>query len=193
MSWRRRLRILANALTISRCLFAAAVVTAAVAPADIDARRRLGLIVTLNLLGWTSDLFDGWAARRSEQPAPVWAGVDQAADLLLLWGTAYALAAARFVPADWVGAYFLAAVLALALNPTKNMGQLTCVPLLLLPPAVCLRYRPQLALLYLGWAACAAAFFWRRLCTQAVDFIDRIPGRPRDWFRGVRNQMTKWY
>lgn len=193
MSWRRRLRILANALTISRCLLAAAVVTAAVVPADVDARRRLSLIVTLNVLGWTSDLFDGWAARRSELPSPVWGGIDQAADLLLLWGTAYALAAAHFVPADWVKAYFLAAVLALALNPTKNMGQLTCVPLLLLPAAVCLRHSPGLTLLYAGWAACAAALFWRRLCTQAVDFIDRIPGAPRCWFRGIRTYMAKWY
>lgn len=193
MSWRRRLRTLANALTISRCLIAAAVVMAATVPAGIAARRRLSLIVTLNVLGWTSDLFDGWAARRSETPAPVWAGIDQAADLLLLWGTAYALAAAQFIPANWVKAYFLVAVLALAINPTKNMGQLTCVPLLLLPAAVCLRNSPGLTLLYIAWAVAAAALFWRRLCTQAVDFIDRIPGAPRRWLRGVRAYLAKWY
>ncbi|MGE5559500.1 MAG: CDP-alcohol phosphatidyltransferase family protein [Chloroflexota bacterium] len=192
MSGGRRLRLLANSLTLSRCAIAASILIIGVSRGDLGAGDRLGLIVGLNIAGWTTDVIDGWAARRSGSPSPVWADVDQAADLSLQWATAYALGVARLVSLYWITLYLLLTIFAMAVRPSKNLIQISSLPMVVLPAFACLRHYPLFTLLYFAWAVCAAALFWSRLCSQAVAFIDRLPPGPRGWFSGVRKWMSRY-
>ena len=165
---------LPDILTASRALIAAAIL--GLIPAGPGALR---LVTLLLLLGWTTDMLDGRAARRLEKE-PTWIGEHEFQfDMLMVLASAiYLIAVGLVPPAVGIPYLALAVPLSLWLNAHseeflrfKALTMLLAFPWVFAPFIVAYFHQRQAAYLGLLWMVTALVLDWKRFTGVVGDFL----------------------
>lgn len=124
------------------------------------------------LLGWTTDVLDGYLARRSGTAGTTWWGRhDLLADLMLVTALALILILSGVIPASYLLAITAGAILVYFLT-----GQMAVIQLLMgiidgLFLIHIFRARPGLGRLVIGWILAVAVLDWPRTHENVGGFL----------------------
>lgn len=136
------------------------------------------------LLGWTTDVLDGYLARRSGTAGTTWWGRhDLLADLMLVTALAVLLILAGVIPASYLLAITAGAVLVYLMTRQPAVIQLLMGIIDGLFIFFVFRVRPQLGRLIIGWIMAVAVLDWPRTRGQVGGFLQGA-GKIVNSFRG---------
>ena len=170
-------RVLADALTYSRLVAAAALLVWPWEPST----RSLAVLLRCKILLWSADAVDGALARRSRTP-PSWIGRNDIwIDSLVTLGTGVSLARMGLVPAAFVVAWLAACAAAYAFRPVHTALLAFMFPLQATLVLLAVAYGLPEVWLLAAWLAVLACLAWRRLKWVIAVFIDGLPGALRGW------------
>ncbi len=167
----------ADLLTASRGVIALLIVLL-----SLEGKRALPTVVLLTILGWTTDILDGYLARRAAEESGIdlaeegntWIGEhDFALDMIMVYAGFLYLAAAGYVPTRWALGYtLLAAFSVLRARGSKSVTMLFAFPLVALPLLIAYREIPWAAYAYMIWIVLALIFFWNRFVGVVKEFLE---------------------
>jgi len=171
-------RVLADALTASRLVFAAMLVAI-----GLNQRQEgLRLAVALFVLGWTADTFDGHLGERSGYiGTTLLSRNDVAVDVAFSLGGLSYFVIAGFVPFLAGLVYVALAGAVYAAFPLRSVLVALQAPVTAIPLVVSLLKAPTLALLLAVWALALLAVDFRRFRWRLARFVEGLPAgiRPR--------------
>ncbi|HHY93580.1 MAG TPA: hypothetical protein GX513_01020 [Firmicutes bacterium] len=185
---RRWARRLANSLTASRAAIVLMILLEATGECS---PRGITRVVLLGLVGWTTDVLDGKAARYSRTPGGIWGRLDFPLDVALAWVSGWVFSVWGYVPGDWFLGYAVLAGAFALLRPTRATVMAFEVPVLLIPIWVGWRTDLRLGLAYLLWIAVMLCFDWRRFWEVVGSFIDGLPPGARDYLSRALAPLLK--
>jgi phosphatidylglycerophosphate synthase len=162
--------LIADLLTLSRVV-AAGVLCWLGLTSGASALPAAALVI---VLGWTTDQFDGWFARRSPAPTRL-KDHDFYVDLIFYVGIVAYLSLARFLPA-WLVAGFVTLGSAAWLLTRKKAVVVLCLRIIDVAYGVIIfMYAPVIGFVLVGWLVVLAVVYRRRLA-------DRVPR----WYSDLR-------
>ncbi len=136
------------------------------------------------LVGWTTDVLDGYLARRSGTAGTSWWGRhDLLADLLLVTALAVLLVVSGAIPVTYLLVLTAGAVLIYLLTRQLAIIQLLMGIIYGLFIFFVFRLRPRLGRLIIGWIMGVAVFAWPRTREQVGGFLQGAEKIVRN-FRG---------
>jgi phosphatidylglycerophosphate synthase len=164
-------KAIADALTVTRVVIAFLIVLCAIF-AD---KSLLPLVVTLTLIGWTTDVLDGKMARRDPSDRKTWIGdMDFGADMLMVYaGLLYFITAGYlpFWPFFFYGIY--AAVTAIIWTK-KSTIMAVAAPIAAVPIIFSFVYYPIWGWIFIGWIAVDLLFNWSDFTAEIGEFIEDV-------------------
>jgi hypothetical protein len=124
----------------------------------------------LLLLNWTGDSVDGVIARRQRPFYHTWLGDhDLEVDIGAAAGLLVYLAAARFVPPLWAGAYVLLwLALFIVFGVPRSLGMLAQAPVYGWFVVMALRHAPAVGWAMVAWVVLAIAVTWPKFPQEVV-------------------------
>lgn len=164
---------IADWLTASRLVIAFAVMMIGL----LMGREAVGLVLTLILIGWTTDVFDGQLARSLETPVQSRIGDnDLAVDLVLdVAGYIYFIACGFLAPI-WSLGYLLAACIIVSFARTRRIVQIMEMPLLIVVPIIAFTQLNWVSIAYVVWLLAALVYNWSRLWAILGFMLDTGDG-----------------
>ncbi len=127
-------------------------------------REAVGLVLTLILIGWTTDVLDGQLARSLETPVQSRIGDnDLAVDLVLdLAGYVYFIACG-FLSPIWSLGYLLAACIVVSFVRTRRMILILEMPLLIITPIIAFTQLNWVSIVFVVWLLAVLVYNWSRM------------------------------
>lgn len=159
-----------------------------------DKNAALTIIVYSLILGWTTDILDGWVARKSSTPTKL-GQFDFALDMFMVLGSLLAITALGFVPVELTIFYLAVAVALVWKFPSKSMTMAVACPAVFTPFFLAYIYAPHAFRISLFWTLSILVIDWSRFEGVVLEFIDTFPGgvlKPlgekwRQWRRTVQS------
>ena len=163
--------LIADLLTLSRVV-AAGVLCCLGLTGGASALPAAALVI---VLGWTTDQFDGWFARRSPAPTRL-KDHDFYVDLIFYVGILAYLSLARFLPA-WAVAGFVTLGGAAWLLTRKKAVVVLCLRIIDVAYGVIIfMYAPVIGFVLVGWLVVLAVVYRRRLAERVPKWYGDLRG-----------------
>ncbi len=198
---RRALLIAADLLTGFRLLVAVAIV----AMGALYGRSALPWVVTLTMLAWMGDFFDGKAARLAagnSTPKTLFGKYDFVVDVTLTAATFVYLGLARFIPLPLVILYLIAGAAAgISAKGAKTVVIAFMRPVDLTAGFIAFYYYPKLFLAFLVWLFFALIWNWKRIKVGVPYFFrdmkarikkEKVPELPSKETWGELHEKWPW-
>lgn len=168
-------KMLADTLTLSRLVLFCGFLWLGLE----DGSSRLPVAITLLILSWTTDSFDGPIARRSHGQVSTWLGDhDLEVDMLVSMGVLVFLLLSGFVEALLVSVYvILWALIFWRYGTYRSLGMLFQAPIYAWFIVISMREAPSVGVWMLVWIALAVLFTWPRFLREIIpDFLSEMKG-----------------
>ena len=140
-----------------------------------DKKVALTIIVYALLIGWTTDILDGFFARKSTFPTRL-GQFDFALDMVMVLGSLFGITAAGFIPFK-LTIFYLALATALVWKfPTKSVTMAVACPAVFAPFILSFVHAPFAFRISLLWVLIVLTLDWNRFEGVVLEFIDTFPG-----------------
>jgi phosphatidylglycerophosphate synthase len=162
-------KVIADILTSVR-LFVAILIAICAFFAD---KSLLAMVVTLTLIGWTTDVIDGKMARLDPTGKKTWIGdMDFATDIILIYSGLLYFITAEFLPFWPFLCYSLFAAITAIIWTKKSVMMAVAAPIAATPIIFSFIYIPVLGWIFIGWIALDLLLNWPRFAREVKEFIE---------------------
>lgn len=164
-------KVIADALTAIRFFIALLIVMCAFF-AD---RSLLALVVTLTIMGWTTDVIDGKVARMDPSGRNTWIGDrDFATDMLLIYSGLLYFITADFLPFWPFLSYGVFAAMTAIAWTKQSVMMAVAAPIAATPIVFAFIYAPVWGYVFIGWIVLALVLNWSRFLREIGEFIEDV-------------------
>jgi phosphatidylglycerophosphate synthase len=169
-------KLIADVLTSVRLMLAILILVYAL----IGSRDLLSLVISLVLIGWTTDILDGHFARADSEKRKTWIGDHEFfADEFLIYAPLIYFISADFLPFWPFFCYIIfAALVAFVWMNTAYLMAISA-PVAAMPMIIGFIHAPLMGWIFLAWIVLALVFNWKRFTQVVSNFIWKVEN-PRD-------------
>jgi hypothetical protein len=162
-------KVIADTLTAVRFFLAMLIVICAFF-AD---KSLLALVVTLTLLGWTTDVIDGKMARLDTTGKKTWIGdMDFATDMILIYSGLLYFITADFLPFWPFLCYGVFAAVTAIIWTKQSVMMAIAAPIAAVPIIFSFVYIPVWGWIFIGWIVLDLLLNWPRFTREVREFIE---------------------
>jgi len=164
-------KVIADVLTGVRFFMALLIIICAV----FAEQSLLSLVVTLTLIGWTTDVIDGKMARLDPYGRRTWVGdMDFATDMIMIYSALLYYVTAGFVPFWPFLFYYVFAGTTAIIWTKKSVIMAVAAPIAAMPIVFSFLYEPVWGWIFVGWIVFALALNWSRFTREITEFIEDV-------------------
>jgi phosphatidylglycerophosphate synthase len=168
-------KAIADILTTSR-FFLAFIILVCALPGNPDL---LSLVVALVVLGWTTDVLDGYFARSDVEGRKTWIGDhDFLADEAIRYAPMIYFMTAGYLP--FLPFMFYGVFVAFVAFKWMNEGYQMAVgaPVTAMPLIIAFVHAPLMGWIFLAWIVLALVFNWKRFTRVVERFTSNVENKP---------------